>query len=245
MIALPDFFILYNPSRHSQTDPFTGFACISTIQGENQVATLHNVTMQPEQFYSNRQPSGNAGDWIQYGWSMIKTVTGEVQSKRIRDWTNWFSVTKSSDPTLIPVLEICVKPREHFPSMVRRNLHIMVPPIQTNVTTLNNLITSNTISNTIQHIPQIIQHEQPLGTPRRNKMRVGLPTIGLYVAKQLLTLAKQTKEMCPITAEEFMDGHTAVMPCGHLFMHMAIEESFKGRPEECPLCRAPGAPTFV
>jgi len=89
----------------------------------------------------------------------------------------------------------------------------------------------------IQHIPS---------TPRRIRtIRPGLSSLSLFVAKQLLALAKQTKDMCPITAEEFMDGHTAAMPCGHLFMHMAIDESFKVRPDECPLCRLPGSPTFV
>jgi hypothetical protein len=66
-----------------------------------------------------------------------------------------------------------------------------------------------------------------------------------FVAKQLLDLAILRKEMCPITAEEFSVGHTAAMPCGHLFMQFAIEESFKTKRDECPWCRQAGKPTYV
>jgi hypothetical protein len=71
------------------------------------------------------------------------------------------------------------------------------------------------------------------------------PEISAYVAKQLFDLAVMRKEMCPITAEEFSAGNTAVMPCGHLFMQMAIEESFKKEPQKCPWCRQHGIPTYV
>ena len=71
------------------------------------------------------------------------------------------------------------------------------------------------------------------------------PEISAYVAKQLYDLAVMRKEMCPITAEEFSAGNTAVMPCGHLFMQMAIEESFKKEPQKCPWCRQHGVPTYV
>jgi len=70
----------------------------------------------------------------------------------------------------------------------------------------------------------------------------GLP---LYVAKQLFDLAVIRNEQCPIVAEEFSAGNTAVMPCGHLFMQVAIEESFKSEPNKCPWCRQAGMPTFL
>jgi len=66
-----------------------------------------------------------------------------------------------------------------------------------------------------------------------------------YVAKQLFDLAVLRKELCPIVAEEFILGNTAVMPCGHLFMQMAIEESFKKEANKCPWCRQMGAPTYI
>jgi len=66
-----------------------------------------------------------------------------------------------------------------------------------------------------------------------------------FVAKQLMELAKSKSEFCPIVAEEFSTGNTAVMPCGHLFAQVAIEESFKKELYKCPACRQPGRPTYV
>jgi hypothetical protein len=66
-----------------------------------------------------------------------------------------------------------------------------------------------------------------------------------FVAKQLMELAKSRGEFCPIVAEEFSAGNTAVMPCGHLFAQIAIEESFKKEPYKCPSCRQSGRPTYV
>ena len=71
------------------------------------------------------------------------------------------------------------------------------------------------------------------------------PGLTSFVAKQLFDLAVMRKEMCPITVEEFSVGNTAVMPCGHLFMQMAIEESFKKEPHKCPWCRQYGNPAYV
>jgi hypothetical protein len=69
--------------------------------------------------------------------------------------------------------------------------------------------------------------------------------LNLFVAKQLLDLAKSRKDQCPVTAEDLIDGHCAAMPCGHLFMQDAIEESFKLKKNECPLCRLAGQPTYL
>jgi hypothetical protein len=66
-----------------------------------------------------------------------------------------------------------------------------------------------------------------------------------FVAKQLFDLAVLRKEQCPVTMEDFSAGHTAVMPCGHLFMQFAIEESFKKELGKCPWCRQAGKPTYV
>jgi len=84
----------------------------------------------------------------------------------------------------------------------------------------------------------------------KKKKHMSLPVQGhgvleKFVAKQLLDLAILRKETCPITAEEFSEGHTAAMPCGHLFMQFAIEESFKKENNKCPWCRQLGSPTYV
>ena len=66
-----------------------------------------------------------------------------------------------------------------------------------------------------------------------------------FVAKQMFDLAVLRKEQCPVPMEDFSAGNTAVMPCGHLFMQFAIEESFKKEPHKCPWCRQAGKPTYV
>lgn len=70
-------------------------------------------------------------------------------------------------------------------------------------------------------------------------------TLCPFVAKQLFDLAVLRKEQCPVTMEDFSVGNAAVMPCGHLFMQFAIEESFKKEPHKCPWCRQVGKPTYV
>jgi uncharacterized membrane protein len=69
--------------------------------------------------------------------------------------------------------------------------------------------------------------------------------ICIHVARQLMELAQIKKEMCPIIAEEYTAGETAVMPCGHLFSKLAIHESFKKENNKCPACRQDGRPTFI
>jgi len=69
-----------------------------------------------------------------------------------------------------------------------------------------------------------------------------LPTMGVHIATQLLELAQLKHDMCPITAEEFITGETAVMPCGHMFMRFGLEETFKAPVSKniCPSCRQKG-----
>jgi hypothetical protein len=85
----------------------------------------------------------------------------------------------------------------------------------------------------------------PTPKPVASVKNKGAGDLGLFVAKQLLEFAQSKYEMCPITAEEFITGNTAVMPCGHLFMQFAIEETFKKEPNRCPSCRQSGRPTYV
>jgi hypothetical protein len=101
--------------------------------------------------------------------------------------------------------------------------------------------------------PAPLLKKKKLGTPKLKPVAAA-PAVApavprgdlrLFVAKQLLELAQIKKEMCPITAEEYSNGNTAAMPCGHLFMQIAIEESFKKEPGKCPACRQPGRPTYV
>ena len=84
----------------------------------------------------------------------------------------------------------------------------------------------------------------PPGAPRLIK-KVAPSSMNAYIASQLLAFAQMKGEVCPITAGYYEDKDTAVMPCGHLFSKLAIDETFKKEPGKCPACRAPGAPVFV
>ncbi len=66
------------------------------------------------------------------------------------------------------------------------------------------------------------------------------------VAKRLLELAQRKHETCPITAEEFIDGHTAVFNCGHLFTDTTVAHfpRLSGL-SKCPICRAHSLPAYV
>jgi len=83
--------------------------------------------------------------------------------------------------------------------------------------------------------------------PTVPKPRVPKASMGLspHVAKLLFDLATIKKEQCPIMMEEFTVGNTAAMPCGHLFVKMAIEESFKKEANKCPWCRQTGEVTYI
>ena len=86
---------------------------------------------------------------------------------------------------------------------------------------------------------------QPISNKKVAPTVLKLAGLHPFVAKQLLELAQIKKEMCPITAEEYITGETAAMPCGHLFMKIAIKETFKKEPGRCPACRQEGQPTYV
>jgi hypothetical protein len=96
-------------------------------------------------------------------------------------------------------------------------------------------------------------HSQILsrGIKRNILVQEGPPTLTTpaslspFIARQLLELAQLKRESCPITAEEFTTGSTAVLPCGHLFSSFAITESFKKVAGQCPACRAAGTPIYV
>jgi len=233
MPDLPEFFILYNPSRGSVSDPYSGL-CYIRAEKVGTAYTLHSLSAQPNIFPIQHVPDGKKGQYTHFGHAEFTLPNmATTVHKAISDWTNHFQMKPSPTSPLIPVLEIRPRPGEHFTHMLKRNFAVELasagaPP---------------TIS--LSGPPSA----NPLPTPPTptllRKVRPNMQTLNPHVAKQLLTLAKNEKSMCPITAEEFMEGHTAAMPCGHLFMRIAIEESFKVKNNECPLCRLAGQPVYI
>jgi hypothetical protein len=236
MPDLPEFFILYNPSRGSQSDPYSGL-CYVRADKVGTAYTLQALPAQPNIFPIQHVPDGKKGHYTHFGHvEFTLPNVGTTVNKAVSDWTLHFQMKPSAaSPTspLLPVLEIRPRPGEHFPQMLKRNFAVELasagaPPS----ISLSGPPSANPIPT--PPTPTVIR-----------KVRPNLQALNPHVAKQLLTLAKNEKSMCPITAEEFVEGHTAAMPCGHLFMRIAIEESFKVKNNECPLCRLAGQPVYI
>ena len=173
---------------------------------------------------------------------------------------------KNAAGIVYPVLRIA-DPKKHVPSIERNFLvgKFEVPcsapaPAPAPITDISgNIISNNYIDMSGNLFPNNHMNVStpppssapipPVPPPIKRKKLVA-PTkpagdLSVHVARKLMELAILKKDMCPITVEEFSAGNTAVMPCGHLFMQMAIEESFKKEHRKCPECRQIGSPTYV
>jgi hypothetical protein len=238
MTALPELFILYNRTRKS-SDPYCGLAYVkATVNpSEGTFTTLEVLPSQTGTFLISKTPTGT-GTKQYFGNVQLKSYSpGTHPYKVIMDWTSHFNVRTAPGMPVIPVLEIVTRPREHFPKMVKRNLVFQLTDAAASVPTATVSIDSIPLPSNIEVV-----------TPAQNQkkvIKIKQNTINLYVARQLFELARLKKDLCPITAEEFIAGETGVMPCGHLFMKIGIEESFKSRSGQCPLCREAGFPTYV
>jgi hypothetical protein len=174
-----------------------------------------------------------------------------MYTRVVTDWSHAFEIKTPTGETL-PVLEIH-KHAKLFAGIVKRNVEFSELPAP--------LVTHTPTTNTIHHAPAT---PKPTAGPKskptsafattthtitHSSMHTSCAahrqTISPFVAKRLLELAQLKKEMCPIVAEEFSAGNTAIMPCGHMFAQIAIEESFKKEPNKCPACRQQGTPVYV
>lgn len=231
MPALPELFILYNRTRKS-ADPFCGLAYVKATEIDS-VTSLEILPPQSGTFLISHTPSGSTGTKQYFGSVQIKASEGIPPHKVLYDWSSHFNVRAAQGMPIIPVLEIITKPSEHFPKMVKRNLTFQLAEGTTVAASTNSIALPSNFETV---------------TPAQNQkkvIKIKQNVMSLYVAKQLFELATLKKEMCPITAEEFIAGETGVMPCGHLFMKIGIEESFKSRAGQCPLCREAGFPIYV
>jgi hypothetical protein len=203
----------------------------------------------------------------------VKTFDGKVMRKQIRKYDTCLvvntvknervDVIRFSDPSMIIGAALYAIPylQSQLPTPVYNMYGKIVspPPIPIEYLIPPSLPSPvyDISGNTVQHVSPL-----PSSTVTKKKKISHNPTpasllppivtakasksdLNLYVAKQLLELAQLKKEMCPIIAEEFSAGHSAAMPCGHLFSQTAIEESFKKERNKCPACRQMGSPTYV
>jgi hypothetical protein len=204
--VLPSFFVLYIPTRSSQSDPFSGYVRVSASHD----STAHAYTITPAPF----------------------PATFHLHS---------------SDLPFPPSLSQSFNVNFHTSDgIVQKTVYVWSPEIRIFDTTTHSEV----------RVLSVAKHTDLIGRAKRNITVIKAPVVRPpatqsaprlppYVAKQLLELAQLKRDLCPITVEEFAANNTAVMPCGHLFTKLAIEESFRIADGRCPACRAAGAPTYV
>lgn len=252
---LPASFFLHLTSRHSAKDPFSGFILCdaATVHENGQVSW--KITPRPYQSTAtwtvqclNSQHFGE-----QYrGQCTVRGADNMLLAKRFSVTTLWTPTgghvhLTVSDPSgaVYPVLQMAKHTSVFGSYQLKRNVPLRWQPVVVPAPGTPVAVTPS--GNVIHGPPATIQHvaPAPVPTPKKSKAYASSgPTIAPFVAKQLLEFAQSKHEMCPITAEEFIAGETAVMPCGHLFMRMAIDETFKKEANKCPACRQLGTPTF-
>jgi hypothetical protein len=272
MTTLTPAFIHYFPSRNAITDPYS---CFVYLTAEMTVAlgggapshfTLSypkkapNLTFHNDPFKRSNIP---AGDYSfrrdtylgTFRFKPVDPATGDHE--RALNVHQWDIDVRDSSGAKIPVLVINNVNRL-FKATLKRNLLLyaaagvtvssrnpepiaaVAPPATASMTQIQHVASAPAIPTPklkAKKVPGPV-HLAPAPAPPKGDLC-------LFVAKQLLELAQLKKDMCPITAEEYYTGETAVMPCGHLFMRIAIEESFKKEHSKCPACRQPGRPTYV
>jgi len=249
-MSLPPSFFLYISGRHSKTDPFSGFILCNATQGANLAWTITPRLKAYSDFWTVQCPAATPILSSASGKkNTLNTHTGTAIDKRIYTTMIWPMgipkaydlIVKDSSGASYPVLEITKHTAVFGSYALKRNVLLQW---------LSDPLPTPAPATTIQHVapapgPQTVA---PASSLPKKAAAPKLPVAGdlhLFVAKQLLEFAQSKHEMCPITAEEYITGQTAAMPCGHLFMKMAIEETFKKEPNKCPACRQAGRPTFV
>jgi hypothetical protein len=256
-------FVHYFKGRNAVSDPYSCFVYITSdivVGGISSFSLLSpkkgpNLTFHNDPF---KRTNVGAGDYVSRKETYVGTfrinpdelVAGE-HPKELNVY-QWDIDIRDSTGAKIPVLTI-MNMNRMFKKTLKRNIFLYSAPGIT--------ITSRISTSLIEHVDDTVQSPEvgmpipKIPTPKLKKpapvpapVPVPVPYRGdlcIFVAKQLLEFAQLKKEMCPITAEEYYKGETAVMPCGHLFMRIAIEESFKKEPSKCPACRQGGRPTYV
>jgi len=240
LIALPNEFFLYNATRTHT----------------NSLVLLQSVT--GAVYYEAKLTVLPFTDTLAYKvkFDKIKPESTPYGNYRLQGLNNFFCPKQffamkdihvtSPTGTEIPVLRF-TEPAKHIHGSTALNRNFLIskfegPPAVAAVAVAE----SNTYSDINGAAPgNSIQINSLLNA--KTKITPSKPKGSLrpFVAKQLMELAQSKHEFCPILAEEFSAGHTAVMPCGHLFASVGLTESFKKEPNSCPTCRRSGLPTYV
>jgi hypothetical protein len=265
MTTIAPAFIHYFKSRNAATDPYSCFVYITAemkVDSGLSSFTLSSPKKGPNLTFHNdpfKRTNVTAGDYVSRKDTYIGTFRFNLDNLEVQELHvyQWDIDIRDSTGAKIPVLTI-MNINRLFKKTLKRNMLLfaaagvavssrtageVTPPDPVAAAPAPAPAPAPAISHvTSTYIPKLKTKKTYLAAPVVAQPKTDLC---IFVAKQLLELAQLKKEMCPITAEEYYRGETAVMPCGHLFMQMAIEESFKKEPNKCPSCRQSGRPTYV
>ena len=255
-MTLPPQFLLYIPGRKpNAADPFSSLILMNaTLIGSNYI--LHVDPSGSTTTVRLELPTTQLGPRPKpFRVSILLADNTTVTERWISTLTANAKATKGSTQ-----LQIYSIPhfKEIFPGKIlRRNvpitghgfsdaqlahftLPLSLPPWFLAAATTGPSSSSSSLSSSSPAPTPIIPAPRPV-----KKVVHGPAAMNAYIASQLLAFAQMKGEVCPITAGYYEDKDTAVMPCGHLFSKLAIDETFKKEPNKCPACRAAGAPVIV
>lgn len=248
--SLPGRFLLYIESRNSKADPYSGLIHMTAVC-ENSTQSVKDYQLTPTPagaIQLSYQPHGPVNpDPAQislWGTICLRDPSGGTTCKRFHNWSPIFGASDVATGVALPVLTLSSHTSLFSIHLKRNFAPVLLSPAQG--------IGWNAPNDYLAQLPAPVVNppSAPVAPAPVPNKKVNLPIkhqgdLSMFVAKELLSLAQMRKDMCPITVEEFSAGNTAVMPCGHLFMQIAIEETFKKEPNKCPACRQVGRPTFV
>ena len=196
---------------------FKGLILMDVSYQENVYTLAPVVNTVSSQYTVNMPATGSTGTY--FGRLVMKTSSGILLNKTVKQHLDITIVAAhAGSPVSTPVISI--------------SQHTI-------------MFGSHILKHNFDCVPTTANNSSPLTPPKKKIVRCLVTALNPYVAKQLFDLAILRKEQCPIAAEEFTVGNTAVMPCGHLFLKAAIEETFKVEANKCPWCRQEGAPAYI
>ena len=199
--------------------------------------------------YGDKHRTFNITRYI--GQILIQTATNETVHMNLTH-RRVCQIIHDDTHTVIPVISSStIGPREIFgPKIVKTNLVFVNAPL--NSMSALALAPDPALANALALAHSLAPVPGPAGSapaPVSRKITGGADSLPQFIAKKLLELAILKKEQCAISAMEFVEGSTAVMPCGHLFQQDVLIETFNNQSlrelYECPFCRKKGAPVIV
>jgi len=249
-LTFPPEFLMYIPGRKvSAADPFNSLLLMKAapshmgqllhVDPSGNAATVHLTLPTVNPLYKTRRFPAEI--CLPNGLKSYHTVTV---------LTHYLKAVKNGSATALEIYSIA-KLKDIFPGpILRRNVHITSSGLTNEQLAQFNfplpvgpLYQAVAVATIVDASGASLPTSVPSApNPLKRKISHG---INAYVARQLMEFAQMKGEVCPITAGYFEEKDTAVMPCGHLFSKIAIDETFKKEPGKCPTCRTFGAPIIV